>query len=138
MRRWRVPFGAFTIIYTGFGLLVNIMTEYRDIVLIIPLIVFGITLDVMQKQLAGARTDGRLTLGGIRLIGPISAFILWGVYYLVLALDKGIGWPPTLWVGALMVAVLTGFGCAFLVAPPSYGPRLVEQDDADVVPSTSS
>lgn len=135
MRRWRVPFGAFTIIFTGFGLLVNIMTEYSDIVLIIPLIVFGLTLDILQKQLAGERADGRLSLGGIRLAGPIAAFVLWGVYYLVLALDKGIGWPPSLWVGALMVGVITGFGCAFLVAPPSYGPRLVEAEEEPTAPA---
>ena len=47
--------------------------------------------------------------------------MLWISYFVVLALDKGIGWPPTLWVGALMVGVMTGFGVAFLVAPPSYG-----------------
>src|SRR3954451_2987530 len=41
LRRWKVPFGATTLIFTGFGLLVNIMTEYRDIVLIIPLILAG-------------------------------------------------------------------------------------------------
>lgn len=138
LRRWRVPFGAFTIIFTGFGLLVNIMTEYRDIVLIIPLIVAGLAIDILQKRLAGERNDGRLTLGGIRLMGPVVSLILWGVYYLVMALDKGIGWPASLWVGALMVALLTGFGVAFLVAPPSYGPRLVEAEEADVVPSTSS
>jgi hypothetical protein len=28
-------------------------------------------------------------------------------------------------VGALIVGTMTGFACAFLVAPPSYGPRLV-------------
>ena len=31
--------------------------------------------------------------------------------------------------GALIVGVMTGFGVAFLVAPLSHGPRLVEADD---------
>ena len=47
----------------------------------------------------------------------------------MLALDKGIGWEPTLWVGALIIGTMTGFAVAFLVAPPSYGPRLVEADN---------
>ena len=55
--------------------------------------------------------------------------MLWISYYAVLALDKGIGWEPTLWVGAIMVGIMTGFGVAFLVAPPSYGPRLVDADE---------
>ncbi|MDA0162392.1 hypothetical protein OM076_19120 [Solirubrobacter ginsenosidimutans] len=129
MRRWRVPFGATTMIFTGYGLLVNIMTEYRDIVLIIPLIVTGLAIDVMARRLGGAREDGRVSLGGIRTIGPVAALILWVTYYAVLALDKGIGWEPTLWVGALIIGTMTGFAVAFLVAPPSYGPRLVEADN---------
>jgi hypothetical protein len=129
LRRWRVPFGAFTIIYTGFGLWVNIMSEYRDIVLIIPLILAGITADLLQQRLGQARKDGRVALGGIRVAGPTIGAVLWLTYWAVLALDKGIGWPPTLWVGALMVAIMTAFGVAFLIAPPAYGPRLVEADE---------
>ena len=122
LRRWRVPFGAFTLIYVVFGLLVNIMTEYRDIVLIIPLFLAGLTADVLQHQLS----DKRLSLGQIRLAGPIVAAVLWCSYYAVLALDQGLGWPATLWVGALLVGIMSGFALAFLIAPPEYGPRLVE------------
>jgi hypothetical protein len=126
LRRWRVPFGAFTLIYTGFGLLVNIMTEYRDIVLIIPLVLAGAAVDLLQQRLGMQRSDGRITLGGIRVVGTVTAAVLWLSYYAVLALHAGIGWEPTLWVGALFVGVMTGFGVAFLIAPPAYGPRLVE------------
>jgi hypothetical protein len=122
LRRWRVPFGAFTLIYTMFGLLVNIMTEYRDIVLIVPLILTGLTVDVVQQRLSSER----LSTGRIRLMGPIAAAVLWISYYGVLALDQGLGWPATLWVGALFVGVMTGFGVAFLVAPPDYGPRVTD------------
>ena len=124
LRRWRVPFGAMTTIFLGYGLLASIMTSYRDWVLIIPLVLAGATIDVLQKRSG----EQRLTLGGIRAVGPIAAAVLWLSYYGVLALDKGIGWEPTLWVGALMVGVMSGFGVAFLVAPPDYGPRLVEAE----------
>src|SRR5690349_9595849 len=50
LRRWRLPMGAVTVIFTGFGLMVNIMTSYRDIVLIIPLILTGIVVDVLQNR----------------------------------------------------------------------------------------
>lgn len=130
LRRWRVPFGAFTLIYAGFGLHVNIMTEYRDIVLIVPLILAGLSADLLQRRLGMQRADGRISLGGIRLAGTVIAAVLWASYLAVLALDKGIGWEPTLWVGALMVGVMTGFGVAFLIAPPAYGPRLVEADES--------
>jgi hypothetical protein len=129
MRRWRVPFGAFTLIYTAFGLHVNIMSEYRDIVLIVPLILAGISADLLQQRLGTQRKDGRVSLGGVRVAGTAIAAVLWLSYFAVLALHKGIGWDPTIWVGALMVGIMTGFGLAFLIAPPSYGPRLVEADE---------
>ena len=126
LRRWRVPAGAFTLIFLGYALLVNVMTEYRDAVLIVPLILAGVTADLVQARVA-ARGE-RLTLGGIRAAGPAIGAVLWLSYYGVLALDKGIGWTPTQWVGALIVGIMTSFGVAFLIAPPSYGPRLVEAD----------
>ena len=60
--------------------------------------------------------------------GWVAAGVLWISYYAVLAADKGLGWEPTMWVGAIMVGFMTGFGVAFLVAPPTYGPRLVDAD----------
>lgn len=126
LRRWRVPFGAFTIVFTWFGLLVSIMTEYRDAVLIIPLVLTGLAADLLQQRLRMTQADGRISLGGIRVVGTALAAVLWLSYYAVLALDEGIGWEPTTWVGALLVGIMTGFGVAFLIAPPAYGPRLVE------------
>jgi hypothetical protein len=127
LRRWRVPFGAFTIVYTGFGLLVSIMSEYRDIVLIIPLILTGLATDLLQQRLRMTQSDGRITLGGIRVVGTAIAAVLWLSYFAVLALDQGIGWEPPIWVGALLVGIMTGFGVAFLIAPPAYGPRLADE-----------
>ena len=101
------------------------MTEYRDWPLIISLTLAGLAIDLIQRRTG----EKRLTLGGIRTTGPIAAAVLWISYYAIMALDKGIGWEPTLWVGALMIGVLTGFGVAFLIAPPSYGPRLVDASD---------
>ena len=49
--------------------------------------------------------------------------------FIVVALTDGMGWPPSMWVGALLVGIMSGFGVAFLVAPPSYGPRLVEAEE---------
>lgn len=127
LRRWRLPAGAITLTFLGFGLLVNIMTEYRDIVLIVPLLVTGVVIDAIQARFGSAHDEaGRLSLGGIRAAGPAAALALWVTYFVVVALDKGIGWPPSMWVGALVVGVMTGFGVAFLVAPPAYGPRLAE------------
>lgn len=130
LRRWRVPFGSVTIAFVVLGLLLNIMSEYRDVAMVmIPLLITGLTVDLLQRRLARSRNDGRVSLGGIRIVGTGAATALWISYYAVLALDKGMGWGPSLWVGALIVGIMTGFGVAFLIAPPAYGPRLVEAEE---------
>ena len=70
LRRWRLPFGGVTTIFLGYGLLVNIMTEYRDAVLILPLVLAGLTFDLAQRRFGSERADGRMTLGGIRVRRP--------------------------------------------------------------------
>ena len=126
LRRWRLPFGAVTAIFGGYGLLVNIMTEDRDAALIVPLLLAGLTFDLAQRRFGSERADGRMTLGGIRGVGPAAAAVLWVSYFVVVTLTDGMGWPASMWVGALFVGIMSGFGVAFLVAPPSYGPRLVD------------
>jgi hypothetical protein len=129
MRRWRVPFGAFTATFTMFSLYFNVITSYDDVVVImIPLVLCGLTLDLLQQRLARGPGE-RLTLGGIRSTGPIAAFMLWGSYYLLVAIRDGIGWTEAVTAGVIVVGTLAGFGAAFLVAPPEYGPRLVEGED---------
>ena len=66
------------------------------------------------------------SLGGIRLVGSLAAVVLWFSYFGLLALEKGIGWKPTTWIGVVVIGIGTGFGTSFLIAPPAYGPRLVE------------
>jgi hypothetical protein len=134
LRRWRVPAPAFTLTFLALGLLNCIMTEYREAWILIPLVIAGATVDLLQQQLARGPGE-RLTLGGIRLIGPLAAAALWIPYFAVMAIHLGIGWKTPTWFGAIIVAIMAGFGVAFLVAPPSYGPRLVEGGD-DLPPET--
>jgi hypothetical protein len=125
LRRWRVPGWTFTITFLAFGLLMNIMTQYRDAWTLIVLALTGLAVDLMQRAFAPAR-DKRLTLGGIRLVGSLAAVVLWFSYFIALALEKGIGWKPTTWIGVCVIGIGAGFGTSFLIAPPAYGPRLVE------------
>ena len=125
LRRWRVPDWTFTITFLAFGLLMNIMTSYRDAWTLIVLTLTGLAVDLMQRAFApGPRR--RLTLGGIRLVGSLAAVVLWFSYFIALALEKGIGWKPTTWIGVCVIGIGAGFGTSFLIAPPAYGPRLVE------------
>jgi hypothetical protein len=132
LRRWRTPFPSFAITFLVYGLLTSIMTSYNDPWLLIPLVVTGLTLDVLQQKLPSG-ADGRLTLGSIRAVGPVGAAVLWVSYFIVVDIDKGIGWGATTLIGTVMIAVMGGFGVSFLIAPPAYGPRLVEGDEGSQI-----
>ena len=95
---WRVPEWTFTITYLAFGLLMNVMTSYRDAWTLITLALTGLAIDLMQRAFAPG-PGRRLTLGGIRLVGSLAAVVLWFSYFVLLALEKGIGWKPTTWIG---------------------------------------
>jgi hypothetical protein len=128
MRRWRVPAGVFTASFLGFGLLFSIVDQYEQPLLLIPLVLCGLTLDFLQGRLARGPAE-RLSLGQIRWTGPIAAFVLWLSYYLALAVSEGIGWTEAVITGVIIVGTMAGFGAAFFIAPPEYGPRLVEGED---------
>ena len=136
LRRWRVPEWTFTITYLAFGLLMNVMTSYRDAWTLITLTLTGLAIDLMQRAFAPG-PGRRLTLGGIRLVGSLAAVVLWFSYFLLLALEKGIGWKPTTWIGVAVIGIGAGFGTSFLVAPPAYGPRLVEGGDDPLAPAVA-
>jgi hypothetical protein len=125
LRRWRVPEWTFAITFGAFGLLMNIMTSYRDAWTLITLVLTGLAIDAMQRAFAPG-PGRRLTLGGIRLAGTLAAAVLWFSYFGLLALEQGIGWKPTTWIGVVVIGIGTGFGTSFLIAPPEYGPRLAE------------
>jgi hypothetical protein len=54
--------------------------------------------------------------------------VLWFSYFGLLALEKGIGWKPTTWIGVVVIGIGTAFATSFLVAPPAYEPKLAEGD----------
>ena len=91
MRRWRVPFGVFTLCLLGYGLMFSIVSEYEDIILVIPLVLTGLALDFLQQRLARG-PENRLTLGQIRWVGPAAAFVLSLTYYVTVAIREGLGW----------------------------------------------
>jgi len=45
--------------------------------------------------------------------------MMWSVSTLLLHLYRGVRWPPELWVGAIVMAALTGFGLALISNPPA-------------------
>jgi hypothetical protein len=117
-RRWRLPFGAVTLL-AGAGAVG--LTSLREFVLgaLVPAMVAGgLAADLVVARLR-PRPDRP---GAFRAAGALVPVVLWGAWMGVYALAYGIAWPPELWAGILGMASLGGLGLSVLVLPPAIPP----------------
>jgi hypothetical protein len=111
-RRWRIPVGSITVMFTFLALLWPMLSEYREAELIPALVIAGVIGDLLL-----ARFDGR-----IRLFALLLPPALWALFFLCVELFQGgLGWEPTLWVGLLGTTAGLGFAMSLLVFPPYSG-----------------
>jgi hypothetical protein len=114
-RRWRLPFGAVTLL-AGVGALG--LTSLREFVLgwLVPAMLAG---GLATDLLLGWLRPGPDRPGALRAAGALAPPLLWGAWLGVYALAYGVAWPPELWAGVLGMASLTGLGLSILVLPPA-------------------
>jgi hypothetical protein len=111
VRRWALPFGALTSIFTlSIGLSVVPHSQYQ----FIPVALLGgVAADVLLAQLRP--TAGRP--GAVRLFSFAVPASLFGLYFPVLALTGGISWTVHLWSGTILLAGVVGLLLSYLVMP---------------------
>jgi hypothetical protein len=116
-RRWELPFGSLTIMFTWLAVLYPLLSEYREWQQAVPLILAGILGDLLLTGWVG--TSGRGSVGRVRAFAAVMPLALWGMVLVSVELTKGgLGWGPTLWVGVLTTTMGLGYMLSFLVFPP--------------------
>jgi hypothetical protein len=127
-RRWRLPFGTVTIMFTWLALLWPLLSEYREWKLAPALILAGLAADLLFARL-DAR-DGPTPVGRIRIVAAAMPPILWSLFFICVALfEGGLGWHATLWVGVLVTSAGLGYALSLAVFPPFMGPAAEEIPD---------
>jgi hypothetical protein len=109
-RRWgdALPAGSFTLVFTVNAALVGFA---RDQLVLVPAVAAaGVAADVLR---------GRLPLRAFAFAVPAMYF---AVYFLALALAKGVWWSVHLWTGVILLAGGVGWLLSYLVAPPVASP----------------
>ncbi|MEV1168554.1 hypothetical protein [Nonomuraea sp. NPDC049784] len=113
-RRWLLPFGSVTVMYTIMVLMPGAQTGFRNVPILLSFVAAGIVSDLLIRWLrpSGERRAAYWALAGL------SAFATWSLYIGVASATGG-GLPtvPELWTGAPVVAGLIGLALGALFLP---------------------
>jgi hypothetical protein len=114
VRRWRLPFGTATTIYTAVGVLMGAVDAYRLPAMVAAAILAGLAVDALLRLLEpSASRPQRFWVAGALV--PLAT---WSVYFAVVAVTLGIGWSAELWSGTIAWACLLGLALSLLMLPP--------------------
>jgi hypothetical protein len=113
-RRWRLPFGAVTLLATLGAVGLTSLREFTLGWLVPAMVAGGLATDLL---IAGLR-PGPDRPWAFRVVAAVAPLLLWGAWMAAYALAYGIAWPPELWAGVLGMASLTGLGLSVLLLPP--------------------
>jgi hypothetical protein len=116
VRRWRLPLGAFALLFGLNGLLISFLagrTSIIGVVLVSALI--GLLIDMLNVALRP--TSGRPATW--RIFGFAVPFVYNLLYFGALYTIYGaFGWSVHLWTGSIVMAGIVGLLLSFLVVPP--------------------
>jgi hypothetical protein len=115
LRRWRLPFGSATLLFTGSALLMATLTELREGWTVVAALGGGLTADFLVQwlRLAPRRPST------YRVVAAAVPLVLWSAYFVLLALAYDIVWPRDLALGSIALSSLCGLLVSILVLPPA-------------------
>jgi len=116
LRRWRVPSGSFTLLFTTAAVLTSALEGFHRQEVIFAFVVGGFAADLLVQVLAPAVSTSALA----RTVGGVVPLVLWLAYFGVLALFYSVGWSVEFWAGITVMSSLAGLGLAVLMTlqPP--------------------
>jgi hypothetical protein len=129
-RRWRVPVGSLTIMCTLLALLFPLLSKYDEAYLIPSLVLAGVAGDFMLHRLTGA--DGPVQVWRVRLFAGLMPPVLWALFFICVAVFKGLGWHATLWFGVLVTSGALGYVLSLIIFQPYAGPAVERVPEAAV------
>ena len=112
IRRWNLPPGAFTLVFTLNIAMLSIMQDHY--ILIVPAALAGLAADLLSWRLKPSVTRP----DALHLFAFAVPVVLYLLYFLTLTLTTGVHWTIHLWLGSAVVAGITGWFLSFLLLPP--------------------
>lgn len=113
IRRWQLPVGALTLIFTLNVTLLSFMRDRYWFILVA--VIAGLVADALLVALRpSAARPGALHL--FAFVVPVVYYLL---YFLVLILTQGTRWSIHAWLGSTVMAGIAGWLLSYLTVPPS-------------------
>lgn len=112
--RWRLPFGALTLLLAGSTAMLTILT---DMFLLIPAaLLSGLIADVLLRLMQPSAEHPNRFYGFAFLV-PLLFFAL---YFLTIQLTFGIGWSVHVWTGAIFLSGMIGLLVAYFATATQH------------------
>ncbi|MBH5320924.1 hypothetical protein I6N90_24365 [Paenibacillus sp. GSMTC-2017] len=115
MSRWKVPLGSFTFYMTFLSTMMSALYGFYNWQGILFMLAGGVAADLLFHTLKPDRTR----IWSYRLIAIVVPLVVWSLYFLFMEINVGIGWPPEVWSGSLVLAALASLGLSVLAVPPA-------------------
>jgi hypothetical protein len=129
LRRWRLPFGSITFIWTLIIASDLVAYQYNRGWTLVAVVLGGLVADYLVLRL---RPSGERVVM-FRTFAALAPAALWAIYFIVLAIAYNIGWPVELAVGVGVVSSMSILILAYLMIPTPI--RLLSDDSAPVTPA---
>jgi hypothetical protein len=137
LRRWRLPFGSVTVLFTSIAVMMAGLAEYRLGWTIVAAAAGGLVADVLIRTLDPSPARPAT----YRVIAVGTPLVLWLAYFVVLRTAYDVHWPSDLWLGVTGLAGLTGGMLSFLTVPPAVAGEVWADDhsaEAEEAPGTAA
>jgi hypothetical protein len=103
-RRWTIPFGTATITFTAVAFAQSGLEG------------FDVRLPILAATAAGLVADGLVARRRpFHVIGGLTGAVLWATFFALQHLETGVEWSPSLWMGAIVFAALSGLATGVAV-----------------------
>jgi hypothetical protein len=115
LRRWRLPFGTVTILFTVVtGFMYLLLYGRTPPLLALTPVVAGLVADLLLRWLNVSAN--RPTT--VYVFGGLVPLVLWSLNMAAIWVTAGMGWTAELWSGTIVLSALVGVGLALVAAPP--------------------
>jgi len=113
LRRWRLPFGSVTLMFTAAAAAVNAIWEYRFGWVVLGAIVGGLTADWLIRRI-DPRPSRPVAYRVFAFAVPAAMFL---TYWIVVFVAYEMNWPAEMWTGTLFMSTLVSLMLSVLMSP---------------------